>query len=169
MAATYTPIASITLGATTSSVTFSSIPQTYTDLVLISTPTQNTGYNNLNANFNFNSGSNYSSTWLTGSNDTSFSGRASNIGVAYLSAYAAPGTTLGNFLCSSHIMNYSNTTTNKVVISRAGNNVTGTDIELVVSLWRSTNAITSITLSLGANNFVSGSTFNLYGIQAGNA
>jgi hypothetical protein len=35
MAATYTPIASITLGATATSVTFSSIPSTYTDLILV--------------------------------------------------------------------------------------------------------------------------------------
>jgi hypothetical protein len=169
MAATYTPIASITLGATAASVTFNSIPQTYTDLILVSSVTQNTSYNNLNARFNSDTATNYSATWLTASGGTVFSGRASSISAAYLSAYAAPGTTAGNFMCTSHIMNYSNATTNKTMISRAGNPGTGTDVEMVVSLWRSTAAITSITLSLGANSFVSGSTFNLYGILGANA
>jgi hypothetical protein len=169
MAATYTPIASITLGATAASVTFNSIPQTYTDLIIVSTATQNTSYNQLNANFNSDTSTLYSSTWLTASNNASQSGRASNIGAAYLSAYAGAGTTAGNFMCTSHIMNYSNATTNKTMISRAGNPGTGTDVELVVSLWRSTAAITSITLSLGANSFISGSTFNLYGILGANA
>lgn len=166
MPKTYEPIQEQTLTGTVNNVEFTSIPQTYTDLIIVSTPTQNTGYNQLNIQFNSDTGNYYSSTWLTGSNNTAFSGRVSNTSAAYLSSYAGPGTTAGNFVCISHIMNYSNSTTLKTVISRAGNPGTGTDVELTVGLWRSSSAITSLKIFLGTNSFVSGSRFVLYGIKA---
>ena len=61
-------------------------------------------------------------------------------------------------------MNYSNTTTNKTVLSRANNAATGTDA--IVNLWRSTAAITSIYVYVPSGNFATGSTFTLYGILA---
>ena len=61
MAATYTPIASITLGAATSSVTFSSIPQTYTDLIVIFNG-RTDGDENTNLQFNSDTTNNYSVT-----------------------------------------------------------------------------------------------------------
>jgi hypothetical protein len=58
--------------------------------------------------------------------------------------------------------NYSNTTTFKTFLSRT--NVASDRVEALVGLWRSTSAITSITLYCGSNSFVTGSTFTLYGI-----
>ncbi len=60
--------------------------------------------------------------------------------------------------------NYSNTTTYKTVLSRCSNPTGGT--LAVAGLWRSTAAITSITLTPTAGNWLSGSTFTLYGIKA---
>jgi hypothetical protein len=65
-------------------------------------------------------------------------------------------------------MNYSNTTTNKTVISRT--NVTSGSFpgtETMVNLWRSTSAINVIELrQSGSGQYLSGTTFTLYGIKA---
>jgi hypothetical protein len=62
------------------------------------------------------------------------------------------------------VMNYSNTTTNKTVLARAG--IAGDRTRAIVNLWRSTSAITSILIiNNGSVNFVAGSTFTLYGIK----
>jgi hypothetical protein len=61
-------------------------------------------------------------------------------------------------------MNYSNTTTNKTALIRGNNAALFTDA--TVGVWRSTAAITSITLASDGAAFDSGSTFNLYGIAA---
>ena len=61
---TYDPIASITLGAAASSVTFSNIPSTYTDLVIIFSGAITTGFDSINIKFNSDGGTNYSRTVL---------------------------------------------------------------------------------------------------------
>jgi hypothetical protein len=65
------------------------------------------------------------------------------------------------------IMDYSNTTTNKTNLTRSNN--VGNGLAAVVGMWRNTNAITSIRFFPDSGNFSTGSTFRLYGIQAGNA
>jgi hypothetical protein len=159
MAATYTPIASITLGANASSVTFSSIPQTYTDLVLVFDGTITTA---ASTPFQLNSdtGSNYSMTRVYGDGSSVTSTRNSSE-TSGLITIADTGQS--NFI--ANFMNYSNTTTYKTVISRGG--TAGGYTTLIASLWRSTAAITSI--SLITVTYASGSTFNLYGILGANA
>ena len=63
MASTYEPIATTTLGSAASSITFSSIPATYTDLrlVLVHTPSASTG--NAQMQFNSDTATNYSYTY----------------------------------------------------------------------------------------------------------
>ena len=168
MAATYTPIASITLGATASSVTFNSIPTTYTDLVLIVNAKSTDTVDNLDCrvgNGTVDSGSNYSRTYLTGDGSGTGSGRATSQSFARFtySGYTS-STQTGNQII--HIMNYANTTTNKTMLNRANN--AGYNVEMLVNLWRSTAAINTIQL-FGGSNFVSGTTFNLYGILGANA
>jgi hypothetical protein len=76
---TYEAIATQTLGSAAASVTFSSIPGTYTDLVVVIAGTLTTGSDNVSFQLNGDSGANYSVTVLTGDGSTASSGRASNL------------------------------------------------------------------------------------------
>jgi hypothetical protein len=163
MAATYTPIASITLGASTSSIVFSSIPQTYTDLIIVTNLVSAAGNQDLDLRFNGDTGTNYSWTALYGTGSAAASTRGTSDNKFRADQYGYIETTLRQNAIIQ-IQNYSNTTTYKTAISRANNASTGVDI--VVGLWRSTAAISSITF---VNNLASGSTFNLYGILGANA
>ena len=165
-ASTYNFIASQTLGSAASSVTFNSIPQTYTDLVCV---TQNTSLTNnpnyvyIYVQFNGDTGNNYSTTSLSGDGSSATSRRFTSRGDINLAYTASPNSTAPdtNIL---QIMNYSNTTTYKTALSRAGRANAGTDA--TVGLWRNTAAITSLVIGIGSDSFATGSTFTLYGIQA---
>ena len=73
---TYTPIASQTLGSAAASVTFSSIPQGYTDLIIVMNGTTSTNENTY-MRYNSDSSSLYSVTYVGGDGSTASSGRAS--------------------------------------------------------------------------------------------
>jgi hypothetical protein len=156
MPRTYEPIATQTLGTATATVTFSSIPQTYTDLILVFdgtiTTTASTPFQ-----LNSDTGSNYSMTRIYGDGSSAVSTRNSNETSGLITI---ANTGQSNFI--ANFMNYSNTTTYKTVISRGGTASGYTT--LITSLWRSTAAITSI--SLITVTYASGSTFTLYGIKA---
>jgi len=152
---TYQPIASVTLSSAQSSVTFSGIPQTYTDLVVVI----NGGLSATTSayvRFNSDSGTNYSRTALYGDGSSAGSNRGSND--TYFEAFYI-GT--DNSTSILQVMNYSNTTTNKTALSR---NNGGGYVSARVGLWRNTSAITSILLAPSSGNFASGATFNLYGV-----
>ena len=170
MAATYTPIASITLGASVSSVAFSSIPQTYTDLIMIVNAIDNTyDYGGINLAFNSDTGNNYSFTEMYGNGTSVLNERRANVAYIPVAYYISPDTVAGNATYTVNIMNYSNTTTNKTTIGRENSsNATYSGAGLIAGLWRSTAAISTVTLTM-SGNFASGSTLNLYGILGANA
>ena len=162
MAVTYESIATTTLGSAAATVTFSSISGAYTDLVLICA-VKNTANNGDEVAFQLNSdtGSNYSRTRIFGDGSTAQSGRASNTtkGALGINSTAQFSTIIANF------QNYSNATTYKTVVSRGSD--ASNYVSAYVSLWRNTNAITSIVLLPDSGTtFTSGSTFTLYGIKA---
>jgi hypothetical protein len=164
MPATYEPIATTTLGSAQASFSFTSIPGTYTDLVAVVVAASS---GNLKIELNSDTGTNYSNTVLygtgvPGSNALS----ARNINSTGL-LFGTGANTVGNGVNLYHFMNYSNTTTNKTVFSRSGNNETGGLVRADIGLWRNTSAITSIRFisSLGAD-LATGSVFTLYGIKA---
>ena len=74
MTTTYEFIAKNVLSSNTSSITFSSIPQTYTDLVLIING-GNTGAVQVAIRFNGDTGNNYSNQSLTGNGATAYATR----------------------------------------------------------------------------------------------
>ena len=167
MAKTYEPIATTTLGSAQNSVTFSSIPGSYTDLVLIASCRLASAGFAATLQFNGDTGSNYSVTELYGNGSSAGSGRNSNIAAAYQTNNLALGATASVYSpLIINIMNYSNSTTYKTVLSRFSNANTGVDA--IVNLWRSTNAINEVKIGLTGTggNYASGSTFTLYGIAA---
>lgn len=162
MPSTYTPIATTTLGSPSSTITFSSISGIYTDLILISTIKSTTG-NNARLTFNNDSSSLYSNRTIGGTGGNPVSRNNSNTTSILLDLDGYNITTEFN-LHTTHIQNYSNTTTNKGVMTRSGSATTGFDE--INSLYRSTSAITRIDLTASAGSFAAGSTFTLYGIKA---
>jgi hypothetical protein len=160
MAATYEKIATTTLGSSQSSVTFSSIPATYTDLVIIINSVMSNA-SELRYRFNGDSGSNYSFIQLYNSGGgVAGSSRDSNRTIGRMgSTRTAQNVHIG------HINNYSNTTTYKTVLSRES--AGGSDsVQAFVGLWRSTSAINEIVFSAETGTFSSGTVFTLYGIKA---
>lgn len=160
MPVTYDPIATQTLTTATATVTFSSIPQTYTDLVLVAQMRLTNGTQPVMMRFNGDSGTNYSITRIYGSGSSSPSDRYPNqdgIDCAYVSN--------SNWNIVNHsIQSYSNTTTFKTMLGR-WNDSAYTFAQ--VGLWRNTSAITTISLTpIAGDTHISGSTFTLYGIKA---
>lgn len=157
--ATYSLIESQTLGSAQATVTFSSIPATFTDLVLVIRATTISA--NFNMRFNGDTGTNYSYTSLWGDGSSAASYRSSNntvIGLTYTSS-GAP-------MSRIQIQDYSNATTYKSVLIRQDDSANAAGA--VAALWRSTAAINSIAI-VSVGTIPSGSTLKLYGIQAGNA
>jgi hypothetical protein len=168
--ATYKPLQSITLTSNASSVTFSGIPQDYTDLVLVSQTQQVTSGEDLAIRFNNDSTSIYSRTYICGDGSTAHSGRSTSQTYVILDHHGTPPTSTSFGSSIVNIPNYSNTTLNKTVLNRNGSIDSSPAVATVsnVGLWRSTSAITSITvLCTNSSNLKAGSTFDLYGIKSG--
>jgi hypothetical protein len=165
---TYTLIASNTLGSAQAQVTFSNIGGSYTDLVLVINGAVTSGSDTARVRLNGSSSSIYSQTNLAGNGSVAGSSRNSSqtsfrLGETYSGLTTARWTVLLN------IMDYSNTTTNKTMLMRTSD--TSGEVATNVGLFQSTSAITSIDIYARidlANTFVAGSTFKLYGIEAGN-
>lgn len=161
MAITYESIATTTLSSAQSSVTFSSISGSYTDLLVVAN-VKSDGNCGVILRFNSDSGSNYSYTNLWGDGTTAGSDRSSN--VSEISPTLLD--TGGPYNMFLHIMNYSNTTTYKTTLIRASGGYFSR-VWAKVGLWRNTSAITTILLQTDSSkNFTSGSTFTLYGIKS---
>lgn len=166
MAVTYEPIATTTLAnSTTATVTFTSIPATYTDLVLVCNAAVTTGVGDYRLNYNNDTGSNYSRTYLTGDGTSAASGRQTSRSWQDIDYNGYMGSSLDN-ITIINIMNYANTTTYKTTINRSNRASSGTDAN--VGLWRSTAAINEIDITNSGSStyFLTGSTFTLYGIKS---
>jgi hypothetical protein len=165
--ATYTLISSVTVGSGgAADIEFTSIPATYTDLMLVGSTRHSNGAGigeeiTLNTNT-----SNYTNRYLFGSGSSAGSGsnlgRFSNIGTRSTDT----SSTFSNF--SIYIPNYTGSN-NK---SYSGdtvmeNNATESYQYLIAGLWSDTSAITSIKIApfSGNGNYVQYSTAYLYGIK----
>ena len=163
-------IASSTVGSGgVSSVTFSSIPATYTDLVVkMSARTASTtgiAVDNILAQFNGITTSVYSEKGLGGNGSSAYSQSFSRsvVGTGLADTSSATSNTFGN--TELYIPNY--TSSNYKSTSADGvteNNATGSWVEMDAGLFSNTSPITSITFSSNGN-FVQYSTFYLYGIN----
>jgi hypothetical protein len=169
---TYTQIGSaITVGAGgASSMDFTSIPSTYTDLI-VKVSARSSGaviYNYCKIRFNGDTGNNYNMRILYGDNGTAgsaatTSGSALNGGLS-----AGASATASTFSNSEwYIPNYAGSTQKSVSIdaSSENNSTNGSNGYLTAGLWTGTAAITSISLFPDSGNFVQYSTAYLYGVS----
>jgi hypothetical protein len=154
---TYTPLANVTLGSTASSVTFSSIPVTYRDLILVINGTTNTATGVTATHNGDTTAANYTLVNMAGnSNNTTSSGTASNSNL--ISMYTTRSMGIIQFL------DYSATDKHKTALSRSDN--AANDAYAQARRWANANAITSIAIGAYGNTFQTGSTFALYGIAS---
>ncbi len=157
-------IATTTLGSAAASIDFSTIPATYTDLrvVLISsTATAGRPVNYLR--FNSDTGSNYSSTWLTGDGSTVGSSRES-LATFIRGGENANNTDTGLSFITYDVFSYAGATNKTALITNSRDNNGSGSTYRIVGLWRNTAAITSLTIAASAGNYKAGTTATLYGI-----
>ena len=157
---TYTALANVTLAGSSASVTFSSIPATYRDLILVFNGGAVSGAHNLTIALNSDTGANYSAVHMSGTgSSTESSGSNANRLLNYYGYLEANQ----NTVIIAQFMDYSATDKHKTYLSRSNN--AGNGISAVAGRWANTAAITSIAITTGAN-YSSGSTFTLFGIAS---
>jgi hypothetical protein len=159
MPSTYTPLATQTLSSPASTITFSSIPNTYTDLILIFNGSA-ASYVNTYLTINGDSSVLYSATRLYGNGTSPSSTSYSAASFSYAGDVQTSGS---NGII--HFMSYANTNVKKTFISR--DSAANGGVGAWAGLYNSTSAISSILFgATSGTNFNSGSTFTLYGIKA---
>jgi hypothetical protein len=161
MTDTYRPLATVTLGSAASSVTFSSIPATYRDLILVATGTSTADADiQITINSDTTSG-NYSRVTASGNlNNLAVSSTTSGNQVTFWGFWSS--SQVATF--TNQFMDYSATDKHKTFLTRA--NRSGSGADMIASRWANTAAITSISLATVGTTFVTGSTFNLFGVSA---
>lgn len=165
--ATYEPIATTTVTSATT-VSFSSIPSTYTDLVCIVVAKYNLANAAYAWNFQVNStgGTSYSETIVYGNNTSILSTRGSGDSAFRPTEICGNGTAAFTFM-RLDFFSYSNTSTNKTIFRQLSSDRIGNGaVDRSAGLFRSTSAISSIQFSPFGTNYAVGSTFTLYGIKA---
>ena len=167
MPITYEAIATVTVGSGgAADIQFTSIPGTYTDLLLkLSGRTTASGVGNfIDAAFN-GSTSNFSYRLLEGNGSSALSTNGTSSLISSATGSTATSNTFGN--SEIYIANYNSSNYKSISSENMGEtNATTAYIDIVASLWSNTAAITSITLTpSGGNNFVQYSTATLYGIK----
>lgn len=172
MANTYTLISSNVLSSSAASVTFSAIPATYTDLVIrASLRTDAAAAQQIcSIRLNSDTSTNYSQNAINGSGSSSYANIYSN-SVYFLTGHADAATATSNTFSSfeMYVPSYTaNQNKPSSIFNVQENNTTAAYMQAYANLYRQTTAISSISFfidSAGAN-FVSGSSFYLYGIKS---
>jgi hypothetical protein len=171
MANTYTLIEAKALTTTTTDITFTSIPQTYTDLKLVysARSNANTGSEGYDSVFYFNGAqSNRTSKVLRGDGSIASSNTIDEAATFRLLRAIEPNNYTGSVFSNVEIYvpNYTNSNYKSFNVDAVvENNDTITGMSLIAGLWSSTAAITSITVGAINGSLVAYSTFYLYGIS----
>jgi hypothetical protein len=162
----YDSIATTTVGAGgAATVTFSSIPSTYTHLqIRCMMSDTGTGSASMSAQFNGDTGANYATHILLG-NGSAASAAAITSDTKTFCGYFYQGTsTFGATVVD--VLDYANTSKYKTLRSLSGGDANGNgQIRLFSGLWMNTGAVSSITLASNVGNFIQYSSFALYGIR----
>lgn len=159
MTAKYTVLGNTTLTTASASVTFSSIPGGYKDLVLVVNAKGDTSNSALEPYFNGDTGANYPVVLMYSD------GSASSFGQTFTKARmgVSSATTTEASMGILQVMDFSATDKHKSFLARSTERGTSA-VTAVAGRWANTAAITSIDLS-PTNGFAAGSTFRLLGVN----
>lgn len=161
----YESIATVTLGSSQSDITFSSIGTDWKHLQIRGRGFASSNGLTFRLRFNSDTTSSYATHYLVGDGSTVSAGAITST-TSIIAGTAPESTTVaGALVCD--ILDYANVNKYKTTRSLAGADMNGAGGYATVysGVWLKTNAITSVTLTLLANSFTSGSTFALYGIK----
>jgi hypothetical protein len=166
MATTYEKIATTTLSSAAASIDFSSIPSTYTDLIIsFVVNTTSTSATAVRMYYNLSTTAVYSYTKLIGDGSAASSQSSTSQALIVLANNATTSTTVPTFY-QVNIFNYAGSTYKTALsVASADKNGTGAT-ESTVSLWSNTTAINAIRLNVSGNTFGIGSTATLYGVKS---
>jgi hypothetical protein len=156
---TYDLIASNVVSSAVASVTFSSIPSTYRDLVIVMNPLVSTAGNGLLMRFNSDSGGNYQNLIMRGNGSATSAFGYTNQTSVFITFGAVDN--VGTITTAS-IFDYNQTDKHKSVLARH-NSVTSV-VEQIGARWANTAAINNISIIGNGVNITAGSSFYLYGI-----
>jgi len=164
----YESIATTTLSTATSTITFTSIPATYKHLQIRGIARNSVAADDIRLGFNSDTASNYNYHVIRG-NGTAASASGGSSTYIELGIIVYSGQTANAFASFVvDVTDYSNTSKFKTLRVLNGADVNGSDGQVTYSsgLWRSTSAVSSITLSVGGGgNYTQYSSFALYGIK----
>lgn len=160
----YDALATVTLTASTTSVTFAGIPTGYKHLQLRGMATGTTAY--FRVRFNGDTGSNYAWHEVYGDGSSAVAGAGSSATFGVIEASSAGSSPLSGGLVTD-ILDYSSTNKNKTMRTLCGYDANGSGrIHLVSSLWmNSSTAINSIEIVISAGSIGQYSSFALYGVK----
>lgn len=161
----YESIATVTGTGSASTLSFTSIPSTYTHLQIRGINNDTAGYS-IDMTFNSDTATNYSIHQLYGDGTTISAFGAVNFAYIFAGVAGYPGTTQVAPMIVD-ILDYKNTNKFKTCRMLTGSDSNGAVtgyVEFNSGLWRSTSAITRIDLKM-TGSFSTTATFALYGIK----
>lgn len=168
MANTYELISKTTASSSVATIEFTSIPGTYTDLVLKLAARHDVNNDSIKQqllDFN-NSGSTKELSTMRWNGDTvgAFTEAAGQLN-GYITGGTATANTFGFW--EIYLPSYADTNFTKSYVVDFGteNNSADQQVGIIAGAWPNTSAITSIKLSTSAGNYVAGTTAQLYGIK----
>ncbi len=159
----YIPLATVTLASNSTSVTFSSIPGIFKDVVLVGNWQNSSTSSAGRLQVNSDTGSNYNGVWMTGTGSSAGSGsEASQTSARIAGASVGPDNAYTNMVTIT-FLDYAATDKHKTILSRFG--TANRETQATASRWASTSAITSIRFfDILGQTFQAGATFSLYGV-----
>jgi hypothetical protein len=161
-------IATTTVGAGgQATITFSSIPSTYKHLQIRFMSKSNNTNDAIDMRFNSDTGNNYSYHELFGDGSSAGSGASTPRSTIPLAGGGAPAANTNVFGVSVvDILDYADTNKFKTIRNLGGVDFNGSGVVMLISgNWRSTSAVSTISLALRSNNVGQYSSFALYGIK----
>lgn len=167
VATDYESIATINGNGSTATITFSSIPSTYTHLQVRVMARVAAGGEDLSVRFNGDTGANYSRHRITGSGTAAASaGNASVNQITTLGSAGMPSAANTYAVSIIDVLNYTNTNIYKTARMLSGQDSNGTGgIEMTSGAWLNTAAVTSLTIFSNSSNYPTAASFALYGIK----